>query len=94
MIDKIDIKSLKWIDAVESIDECVLCGSRNMLQIAHRNMGKGRKSPDWETARICDKCHSEICYERTELIHRAIVRTHSMLLQSRAALSILGVYLP
>ena len=44
-----------WLAAVGSIDDCVLCGSNYMLQVAHRNMGrgKGQKAPDYETARLC-----------------------------------------
>ncbi len=79
----------KWFDAVGSIDHCVLCESTEMLQIAHRNQGRGRgqKAPDYETARLCHECHHAIDNgkdlsktERRELMHRAIVQTHSILI--------------
>jgi len=62
-----------------------------MLQVAHRNQnrGKGQKAPDYETARLCGACHFSIDngkdlskLERRELMHRAIVQTHSILIQS------------
>jgi len=74
---------------VGEIDHCVLCGSNYMLQVAHRNMGrgKGQKAPDYETARLCQECHHAIDNghqlsreERRELMHRAIVQTHSILI--------------
>ena len=83
-------KNKAWLAAVGSIEFCVLCGSSHMLQVAHRNMGrgKGQKAPDHETARLCEKCHYEIDngrdlsqLERRELMHRAIVLTHSILIQ-------------
>ena len=61
-----------------------------MLQVAHRNQGrgKGQKAPDYETARLCQKCHNAIDngkdlsqLERRELMHRAIVQTHSILIE-------------
>lgn len=79
-----------WLQAVGSIDHCVLCGSNHMLQVAHGNLnrGMGQKAPDYETARLCESCHYEIdngkdlCrLERRELMHRAIVQTHSILIQ-------------
>jgi hypothetical protein len=84
-------KQKEWLHAVGSIDFCVLCGSNYMLQVAHRNMGrgKGQKAPDYETARLCQDCHHAIDngkdlskLERRELMHRAIVQTHSILIQS------------
>lgn len=87
----------KWLEAVGSIDHCVLCGDNQMLQVAHRNMdrARGRKAPDHETARLCGKCHHAIDNgpylnqdQRRELMHRAIVRTHSILIeQGRVVLS-------
>ncbi len=82
-------KSKKWLAAVGSIEFCVLCHDDHMLQVAHRNMGrgKGQKAPDHETARLCQKCHHAIDngkdltqLERRELMHRAIVQTHSILI--------------
>lgn len=84
-------KHKEWLAAVGSIDFCVLCGSNHMLQVAHRNMGrgKGQKAPDYETARLCQSCHHAIDngkdlpqMERRELLHRAIVQTHSILIDS------------
>ncbi len=87
----VDRKQRAWLAAVGSIDFCVLCGSSHMLQVAHRNMGrgKGQKAPDYETARLCQSCHHAIDngkdlpqMERRELLHRAIVQTHSILIDS------------
>lgn len=83
-------KKKAWLAAVGSIEFCVLCGSNHMLQVAHRNQnrGKGQKAPDYETARLCQKCHHDIDngkdltqLERRELLHRAIVQTHSILIE-------------
>lgn len=80
-----------WLRAVGEIEYCVLCHDNNMLQVAHRNMGrgKGQKAPNFETARLCQKCHHAIDnghelsqLERRELMHRAIVQTHSILINS------------
>jgi hypothetical protein len=53
--------------------------------------GKGQKAPDYETARLCGECHHAIDNgrdldrsERRELMHRAIVQTHSILIESGA----------
>ena len=84
-------KSRAWLAAVGQIEFCVLCGSNHMLQVAHRNQnrGKGQKAPDYETARLCGDCHHAIDngkdlsnLERRELMHRAIVQTHSILIGS------------
>lgn len=84
-------KQKAWLAAVGQIEFCVLCGSNHMLQVAHRNMnrGKGQKAPDFETARLCGECHHGIDnakdlskLERRELMHRAIVQTHTILIQS------------
>ncbi len=84
-------KQKAWLAAVGSIEYCVLCKDTEMLQVAHRNMsrGKGQKAPDFETARLCQKCHHAIDngrelsqMERRELMHRAIVQTHSILIDS------------
>jgi len=86
----INRKQKSWLSAVGSIEHCVLCGSNHMLQVAHRNMGrgKGQKAPDFETARLCQSCHHAIDngkdldkVERRELMHRAIVQTHSILIE-------------
>jgi hypothetical protein len=87
---KLNRKQKAWLEAVGSIDFCVLCGGNEMLQVAHRNQnrGKGQKAPDYETARLCGKCHYAIDngkdlpqMERRELLHRAIVQTHSILIE-------------
>lgn len=84
-------KQKAWLAAVGQIEFCVLCGGNHMLQVAHRNMnrGKGQKAPDFETARLCGECHHAIDngkdlsqLERRELMHRAIVQTHTILIQS------------
>jgi len=90
-------KNKAWLEAVGSIDHCVLCGETQMLQVAHGNMnrGTGQKSPDYETARLCQRCHHAIDNgpyldqdQRRELMHRAIVRTHSILIeQGRVVIS-------
>lgn len=83
-------KQKAWLEAVGSIEHCVLCHSNFMLQVAHRNQnrGKGQKAPEYETARLCQECHNAIDngkdltqLERRELLHRAIVQTHSILIQ-------------
>lgn len=55
------LRSSKWLEAVGSIDECVLCG-RWGTQVAHRNEGKGmgRKVDDSLTAALCPDCHHEL----------------------------------
>lgn len=87
----LDRKDRKWLAAVGSIEFCVLCKSNEMLQVAHRNQnrGKGQKAPDYETARLCGECHHAVDngkdltqLERRELLHRAIVQTHSILISS------------
>jgi len=84
-------KQKAWLEAVGAIDFCVLCNGNYMLQVAHRNQnrGKGQKAPDFETARLCGECHHAIDngkdlsqLERRELLHRAIVQTHSILIDS------------
>lgn len=91
-------KCRAWLEAVGSIDFCVLCHSNYMLQVAHRNQGrgKGQKAPDYETARLCQECHNAIDngkdlsqMERRELMHRAIVQTHSILIE-RGELDLCG----
>lgn len=78
-----------WLAAVGSIEYCVLCHRTYGLQVAHRNQGRGRgqKAPDYETARLCHDCHYSIDSgadlsrdQRRELMHRAIVQTHSILI--------------
>lgn len=84
-------KNGDWLAAVGSIEYCVLCKGNHMLQVAHRNQGRGKsqKAPDYETARLCQECHHAIDngkdlsqIERRELMDRAIVRTHSILIAS------------
>lgn len=76
-------RSRKWLAAVGSIDQCVLCG-RYGTQVAHRNEGKGisLKCDDSLTAALCITCHHEIDNgnqltrdERREKLDRAIVLT-------------------
>ena len=78
------VDSRKWLSAVGQIDECVLCGSMEALQVAHSNQdrGMGQKSDDCLTARLCMKCHTEIDAgrdlereERRARMDRAIVLT-------------------
>lgn len=77
-------KNRAWLEAVAQIPYCVLCGSTESLQVAHRNQGKGMglKVPDVLTARLCQSCHHEIdngTYmpraERRAAMDRAIVLT-------------------
>lgn len=76
-------RSRKWLAAVGSIEQCVLCG-RYGTQVAHRNEGKGIgiKCDDSLTAALCINCHQEIDNgkqltrdERREKLDRAIVLT-------------------
>lgn len=76
-------RSRKWLAAVASIDECVLCGAYG-TQVAHRNEGKGMgtKADDCLTAALCVTCHHEIDNgnkmereERRRLMDKAIVLT-------------------
>lgn len=77
-------KNRAWLEAVAQIQYCVLCGSTEGLQVAHRNEGKGvgLKAPDVLTARLCQDCHYEIDNgrdmpraDRRALMDRAIVLT-------------------
>ena len=85
----IERKNKSWLMAVGEIDHCVLCHSNHMLQVAHRNYGRGKsqKSPDYQTARLCQECHHAIDnghklekMERRWLMDKAIVETYSILL--------------
>ncbi len=85
-------KRKAWLKAVGSIPHCMLCGSQDALQVAHNweNKGMGLKAPDYETARLCRDCHYELDdgksmskYERHMNLSRAIVRTHSYLIENR-----------
>lgn len=93
-------KCKEWLQAVGEIDHCVLCNSNYMLQVAHNNQGrgKGQKAPDWETARLCGECHHDIDnghtlskFERRSLLTTAIVRTHSILIQSGKMLELMQI---
>lgn len=57
----IPYRSSKWLDAVRSIECCVLCGQFG-VQAAHQNEGKakGMKQHDVLTAALCPTCHAEI----------------------------------
>lgn len=73
-----------WLAAVGMIEQCVLCGSADAVQVAHRNEGKGLalKAPDALTASLCIHCHHEIdngrrysLEYRRNAMNRAIVQT-------------------
>lgn len=83
----------KWDAAVASIGECMLCGATSHLQVSHSNMlrGLGSRSAPWNTARLCEKCHTEIdngkllTQEQRRALHLlAIVKTHDRLIRERA----------
>ena len=83
-------KNPKWLTAVRSLHNCVLCGAHG-VQAAHRNEGKGMgmKNPDHLTAAICPTCHHEIDNgktlsrdERRALMDKAIVLTHDALVRA------------
>ncbi|AUH00880.1 hypothetical protein CWC46_14325 [Prodigiosinella confusarubida] len=76
-------RNKKWLAAVGTIQQCVLCGTWG-TQVAHRNESKGigMKTDDCATAAICVHCHNEIDNgknlsrdERRQLMDRAIVLT-------------------
>lgn len=76
-------RSKEWLDAVRSLEFCVLCGTYG-VQAAHRNEGKGmgQKVDDCLTAALCPACHHEIDNgahltrdERRAMMDRAIVLT-------------------
>lgn len=52
----------KWFEAVHSIEWCVLCGSPEGIQAAHRNEGKATrlKTADHALAALCMRCHMAI----------------------------------
>lgn len=83
------MKDRKWLAAVGSIDECVLCGGWG-TQVAHRNEGKGMgiKAHDCWTAALCQECHHEIDNgrnlsraQRKARIDEAIIRTLAILVE-------------
>lgn len=85
------IKSTAWLAAVRSIGRCVLCGSMDAIQAAHRDEGKGMgmKTHDHMTACLCASCHRSLGEgkgytqsERRALMDRAIVRTHDELVRA------------
>lgn len=55
-------RSDKWLRAVASLDQCVVCDCEIPVQAAHRNEGKGMalKTHDCWTAAICPTCHADI----------------------------------
>ncbi|WP_263147740.1 DUF1364 domain-containing protein [Pseudomonas sp. RIT-PI-AD] len=76
-------RSQAWLDAVRSLDQCVLCHGYG-VQAAHRNEGKGmgQKVDDCLTAALCLSCHHAIDNgnslpreERRAQMDRAIVLT-------------------
>jgi len=79
-----------WFAAVASLETCSLCGSQGE-QVAHRDFGKGMglKTKSHMTAYLCGQCHRELTdgkeYNRDEkraLMDRAIVNTHSRLIEA------------
>jgi hypothetical protein len=79
----VTFRSKPWLDAVRSLECCVLCGVYG-VQASHRNEGKGMgmKVSDALTAALCAHCHHEIDNgpnmvreERRALMDRAIVLT-------------------
>lgn len=83
MLKQKTFRSKKWLDAVRSIECCVLCGKYG-VQAAHRNelKGIGIKADDCLTAALCDECHHEIDngknmsnLERRNELDKAIVLT-------------------
>lgn len=82
-------RNARWLEAVRSLDCCVLCGAHG-VQAAHRNEGKGMglKAPDHLTAALCPDCHHEIDNgkslnrdARRALADRAIVLTFDALVR-------------
>lgn len=80
----------RWFAAVASIETCALCGQYG-VQVAHRNEGRGmgQKSAAYMTAALCPECHHAIDNgrdmpqaERRALMDRAIVLTHSRLIDA------------
>lgn len=76
-------RNKKWLAAVGSIEQCVLCGAWG-TQVAHRNEGKGMgiKVDDCASAALCTCCHDAIDNgnklsrdERRQLMDKAIVLT-------------------
>lgn len=76
-------RNKKWLAAVGSIEQCVLCGAWG-TQVAHRNEGKGMgmKADDSASAALCMSCHFEIDNgknltrdERRQLMNKAVVLT-------------------
>lgn len=72
----------RWFALMREIGRCTLCGSREGLQVAHRDYGKGMgmKTKPWETTLLCDGCHRELTDgtqhtrdEKRALMDRAIV---------------------
>lgn len=81
------IRSEKWLRAVRSIENCVLCGAYG-VQAAHINesKGMGMKTHDVWTAAICPKCHHELDNgtrytreERRETLRKAALDTIAQL---------------
>lgn len=77
-------RSKAWLDAVRSIECCVLCSCHYGVQAAHRNEGKGigMKVDDCATAALCPECHYDVDNgrrftreERRAMMDKAIVLT-------------------
>ena len=80
----------RWFAAVASLESCVLCGAYG-VQVAHsnRDRGMGQKAPPDLTAALCPACHHDIDSgkalsqsERRSLMDRAILLTHSKLIEN------------
>lgn len=83
MLKEPTYRSARWLSAVRSLENCVLCGSYG-VQAAHRNEGKGmgQKVDDCLTAALCVACHTEIdngpnmtLEERRQMMDKAILKT-------------------
>lgn len=90
-------RNKKWLQAVRSLENCVLCGSYG-VQAAHRNelKGMGQKTDDCLTAALCPECHTRIDNgreltreERRAELDKAILLT----IQQLARMGILDVKL-
>ena len=71
----------------ENISYCVLCGSTDIPQVAHRNgAGMALKAHYKDTAMLCAACHYECdngnvltLAERRDMMEQAIQTTHDIL---------------
>lgn len=86
----------KWLVAVRSLKECVICTGTKDIEAAHRNFKKGfgMKTDDCLTACLCQRCHFNIdngysmsLAERRESMDRAILLTY-LAMQFSGAISV------